>query len=70
MKAKRRHSMNMEILIIRESNRKENKMKKLKPNIIDVSGRDLSDEEFAKIEKQYAETGCIGRMSEKSILKK
>lgn len=44
------------------------KMEKLKPNIIKLSGRRLSKEEFAKIEKQYAETGCTGTISKKEYI--
>lgn len=43
-------------------------MARLKPNIIKLSGRRLSKEEFAKIEKQYAETGCTGTISKKEYI--
>lgn len=45
-------------------------MDKLKPNIIKLSGRKLSKEEFAEIEKRYAKTGCTGTLSDKEYIKK
>lgn len=43
-------------------------VEKLKPNIIKLSGKKMSEEEFIKIEKQYAETGCTGDTSWKEFL--
>ena len=43
-------------------------MGRLKRNVMKPTGRDLTDEEFAEIEKGYMETGKTGKTPRKKII--
>ena len=45
-------------------------MARLKPNIIHLSGGNLSDKEFTEVCEQYEKTGCAGTISEKDYIRK